>query len=237
MKDIALIRERERQSHIQAYTENTLYKDGSWLKKPVRTVMDLLPCFGGYTTLRVLDLGCGVGRNSIAIARHFRDSDCRIDCVDLLDVAIERLNEYARQYGVSSAIRGYTASIEDFSIAESTYDLILAVSALEHMESAESFFSKIQEIKNGTKNGGIVCLILNSNITEHSKSTGEPVPPQFEVNLPTAQLQALLSTAFAGWEVLKSTVRRQRYDIPRGDWISDLQSDVVTFAAKRKGGD
>ena len=59
--------------------------------------------------------------------------------------------------------------------------------------------------------------------------------PQFEVNLLTEDLQKLLNEIFAGWEVLKSTVRTQQYDIPREGCISELSTKVVTFVARKKG--
>lgn len=65
---LASIRKAERESHLAAYDAFPLYAPGSWLAKPVKTVLDLLPRFAGYSSLRALDLGCGVGRNSIPAA-------------------------------------------------------------------------------------------------------------------------------------------------------------------------
>ena len=89
------IRESERRSHEDVYTNHALYESGSWLQKPVKTVIELLPYFEKVKELRVLDLGCGVGRNCIAIARHFSHIPCRIDCIDILPLAIEKLNQNA----------------------------------------------------------------------------------------------------------------------------------------------
>ncbi len=230
---LAQIREKERKSHIEAYSGNELYVQGSWLEKPVKTVLDLLPCFEGREQMYILDLGCGVGRNCIAIAQHFQGIPCTIDCVDILDFSIEKLKENAEKYHVTEAIRPTAASIEEFSIARNHYHWIIAVSALEHVDSVESFTQKLFEIRDGIQKNGIVCLILNSNVKEYDSVTGTPLPPQFEVNLPTEALQTLLSQVFAGWEVLKSNVRMQCYDIPREHGISDLHSHVVTFAARK----
>lgn len=38
------------------------------LQKPIKTVRELIPLFSNYKELRVLDLGCGIGCNSICIA-------------------------------------------------------------------------------------------------------------------------------------------------------------------------
>lgn len=56
---------------------------------------------------------------------------------------------------------------------------------------------------------------------------------QFEVNLPAEELQRLLNEAFSGWEILKTTVREQKYDIPRECGLSALETKVVTFVARK----
>lgn len=42
------IRESEKKSHIETYTKNELYENGSWLPKPIKTVLDLIPLFEDY---------------------------------------------------------------------------------------------------------------------------------------------------------------------------------------------
>lgn len=227
------IRENERKSHIEMYSKDVLYTEGSWLNKPIKTVLDLFPYFENNSQLRILDLGCGAGRNCIAIAQHFQGKSCTIDCVDILALAIEKLNENAAEYNVAQSIHGIVQPIEDFPIAEGLYDWIIAVSALEHVDSQKAFIRKLAEIRNGIRENGIVCLVINSNVREYDKLNGNAVPAQFEVNLPTEELLTLLNQTFSGWEIIKSTVRKQQYDIPRGDYVSELHTDVVTFAAKR----
>ena len=136
-------------------------------------------------------------------------------------------------YDVKNEINGIVSSIDDFEIRNDEYDLIIAVSALEQVDGIESFRIKLDEISKGTKENGIVCLIINSQITEINKENGQILTPQFEVNLSTQNLFDLLNRSFSGWEVIKSNVRNQRYDIPRGKYISDLTTDVVTFVAKK----
>ena len=227
------IRKAEAESHTQAYTSHSLFSPGSWLAKPVKTVMDLLPLFAGYTDFRALDLGSGVGRNCIPVAQHFCGIPCRVDCVDILELAIAKLNENALQYGVEDCIRGIVSSIDDYEIAADSYDLILAVSALEHIASQSAFEKKLTVIRDGLRHGGIACLIVNSGVVEHDKATGQELLPQFEVNLPTSQMQDLLENTFAGWKVIKHTIVHQKYDIPRENGIADLETDVVTYVVRK----
>lgn len=227
------IRESERKSHIEMYLNEKLYHSESWLKKPIKTVRDLIPMFSGYSMLNVLDIGCGVGRNCLAIANEYKHIDCNIDCVDILDLAIEKLYVYAEEHGVSKCINGIVKPIEDFAISKDSYDFVIAVSALEHIDSVSSFVDKLNEIKDGVRNGGIVCFVINSEVSEYNKATGEEIPALFEVNLATDEIQNTLSQIFNGWNVLKSTVQSQQYDIPRENIISDLRTNVVTFVAQK----
>lgn len=228
------IRQAEAKSHTEAYTNHQLFEAGSWLAKPVKTVLELLPLFDGYSEFRGLDLGCGVGRNSIPVAQHFQDIPCRVDCVDILELAVGKLKENARQYGVTDRINGVVSSIDDYELKAGCYDLIMAVSALEHIASWTAFEKKLAEIRDGLRPGGVACLIVNSGVKERDKMTGEELAPQFEVNLPTAGLQLLLEYTFAGWEVIKHTQVRQKYDIPREKGVAELETVVVTYAVRKK---
>ena len=227
------IRKAEAESHTQAYTSHSLFSPGSWLAKPVKTVMDLLPLFEGYTDFRALDLGSGVGRNCIPVAQYFSGIPCLVDCVDILKLAIAKLNENAQQYGVENCIRGIVSAIDDYEIAADSYDFIMAISALEHIASRSAFEKKLFEIRDGLCYGGIACLIVNSSVIEHDKATGQELPPQFEVNLPTSQMQGLLENTFAGWQVIKHTIVHQKYDIPRENCIANLETDVVTYVVRK----
>lgn len=232
-KSIDKIREAEKASHIEIYSSAKLFESGSWLQKPVKTVLDILPIFENYKELNVLDLGCGVGRNCIPIAQKFGNIPCQIDCVDILDFAIEELKNNSIQYDVENTVNGIVSSIDDFTIEENHYDFTLAVSALEHINSEKAFENKLKEIQKGTRKNGIICMIINSEINEKNKETGEPLIPQFEVNLKTEELINILKETFIGWEVLKQTVVAQRYDIPRENCTADLSTNVVTIVARK----
>lgn len=227
------IREAGRKSHEEVYSESVLFEKGSWLYKPVKTVLDILPLFSDYDKLSVLDLGCGVGRNAIPIARFFADKSCKVDCVDILELAIDKLTAYSKTYGVNQNINGIVSAIDNFKIEKNGYDFIFAVSALEHVASEEIFINKLVEIRDGIKENGVVCLIVNSDVKEQEKGGGKIAEPQFEVNLQTDTMQRIFSEMFSDWSVLKSSVVKQEYDIPREDFISELSTNVVTYVARK----
>lgn len=230
---LARIRESERKSHIEIYANEKLYHPGSWLQRPIKTVREIVPFFDGYKELYVLDLGCGIGRNSIYIAEQFKNIGCLVDCVDLLDIAIDKLLENAAEHNVSSHINGIIKSIEEYKIQKNSYDLIMAISALEHIDSQESFLRKLSEIREGVHKNGIVCLVVNSDIMEICTETSEPMEAQFEVNLPSKTIQTFLRECFCGWEILKASVVAQQYDVPRESCTSRLYTNVITYVARR----
>ena len=227
------IRESEKLSHTKIYSDEDLYNTDSWLKKPIKTVQEIVPLLSGCTGIRALDLGSGIGRNSIYIAQSFKDRGCLVDCVDILDIAIDKLKSNARIHGVEDNIEGIVGTIEGLSIPDDTYDLILAVSALEHVESEEALLNKLQEIKAGIKENGIVCLVINSEVKECNQDTGEDLEPQFEVNLSSDKVQSYIDEVFSGWKVLKNTRSHQEYDIPRDNVVSHLSTNVITFVGQR----
>ena len=121
-----------------------------------------------------------------------------------------------------------------YEIDADSYDFIMAVSALEHIASRAAFERKLVEIRNGLRIGGVACLIVNSGVIEHDKATGEELPPQFEVNLPTCEMQHLLEQTFTGWQIIKHTVVHQKYDIPRANGFAVLETDVVTYVLRKE---
>ena len=231
--ELEKIRGSERKSHTEIYKNEKLYNSNSWLQKPIKTVQELALLFDKYECFRVLDLGCGIGRNSIYIAERFKDKNCIVDCVDFLDIAIEKLMENAKLHDVDFKINGNCKSNEEFKIDSQSYDFIMAVSALEHIDTEESFLIKLHEIKKGLRENGIACFVINSNVTEMNLHTSEIVAAQFEINLPTEKLQAYLSDVFNDCKLVKTSVVKQEYDIPREMFVSRLRTNVVTYVVRK----
>ncbi len=231
---IEKIRESEKLSHTKIYTDEELYHTDSWLSKPIKTVREIMELFSGYESFRALDLGCGVGRNSIYVAECFKGRKCLVDCVAILDIPIEKLKDNAKAHDVSESINGIAGTIEDFEIAKREYDFIMAVSALEHVESEERFLCALGSIRDGVKENGVVCLVINSEVSECDSVTKEPLEAQFEVNLTADKVLAYVDEVFRGWKVIKRTVSLQEYDVPRETAVSRLATKVVTFVAKRE---
>ena len=231
MNRLERIRQAEAQSHTEAYESLELYAPGSWLSRPVKALEALLPLYEGRRGLRVLDLGSGVGRNAIACARRLPGS--QVECVDILPVAIEKLRENAARLGVSGQIQGIEAPVDEFYVEPLGYDIILAASVLEHLDSRACAVKKLEQIAGGIRPGGAVLIVMNTGVREWDTATGEKLDAQFEVNLSPEDAGALLEQTFRGWEVLWDKCIHYEYQVPRGERQAVISAEVVTFAARR----
>jgi 2-polyprenyl-3-methyl-5-hydroxy-6-metoxy-1,4-benzoquinol methylase len=233
MNRVEHIRQEEKRYHDSCYDRYSLFEPGSWLHKPVKTVLEQMEHFAAYTHLNVLDLGSGIGRNSIPIAQGLQGRSGRVVCVDLLPSAINKLIDYSRQYGVQSRIDAQLSDIEHYVIEPAAYDYIIAVSTLEHLSSEQALVSKLQEMAAGTNRSGVNCIIIGSNIREVTVETKVELDPMFEINLPTDRMLQLLDTQYAGWDVQMRLVKPLTYEIDRDGASVLLTTDCITYVAKK----
>jgi SAM-dependent methyltransferase len=235
MNRIDLIRQEEKIYHDHFYQNNRLFEKGSWLYKPVETVMEQLSLLMQNDHLSVLDLGSGVGRNSIPIAEKIKTKKGKVICVDLLDSAIEKLNQYSYEYGVEQVIQTVKADIGDYPIKEGEFDLIVAVSSLEHLASEKLFEKVVQRMVGGTKSNGINCLIVNSQVEEVLIDTNENLDALIEINLKTEDMLKKLSELYGdGWEVLCQLVKPLEYAIYRNEKPVRLKTNAITYVIRKK---
>lgn len=235
MSRIEFIRAEERKYHEEFYKDHRLFKEGSWLYKPVKTVVDLLPLLERKTSPRVLDLGCGVGRNSIPIAVRLKSNHGSVVCVDLLKTALEQLHEYAVEFGVEDAIETQCFDISDLDIEPGAYDFIVAVSSLEHVSSESVLEQVLANMVRGTKLGGLNCLVINSSVEEICTDSSNALEPQFEVNLQTEELLRKLQTAYQGWDELEVCVKPLSFQITRNRGPVELRTSAITYVVQRRG--
>lgn len=228
------IRKAEKRYHESCYEEHKLFVEGSWLYKPVRKVMEALTQLELRSDMRVLDLGCGVGRNSIPIAEVLKPYGGLVECVDLLESALVKLEHYAREYGVEAYIRSVLGDIGHVPIPADTYDLIVAVSSLEHVSSEDVLMGVIQRMTAGTRKGGIHAVLISTNIEETDLRTGGRLDPQFELNFTTDSMLNVLDDAYAGWELLGRSVKAQQFQITREAAPVLLKGDCIVFTAHKR---
>ncbi|TDM40612.1 class I SAM-dependent methyltransferase [Macrococcoides goetzii] len=231
MSEFDAIRSAELEYHDAFYKSTKLYEPGSWIGKPVANVMKAFELIDSSKTLRILDLGSGVGRNAIAIAQKSIDGTV-VDCVDILPSAIEILNDNAKAYNVKDKINGIVSTIEDYQINKE-YDFIIGVSTLEHVNDEAAFKKVLNNIRNHLVINGIACLIINSEVQEKDIETGELLVPQFEVNMLTKDMQKLVHDIFEGFEFVKEEIKLLNYRINRAGKDVNLSTNAVTFIIGR----
>ena len=232
MNRVEYIRNKEKEYHDSCYENYKLFEKGSWLYKPVKTVMDQMPYFKKKTDIRVLDLGSGVGRNSIPIAQEIKGRG-EVVCVDLLSSATEKLRQYSKEYDVEEVIKLENRDIEDYLIEEEAFDFIIAVSALEHVTSEAAFDRVIENMIKGTKKNGINCIIVNSEVEEMDIAENEKLDVMMEVNIKTEEMLHQLNRQYEGWEVLKRLVKPLKYIIERDERNVLLQTNAITYVVRK----
>ncbi|MBJ8005170.1 MULTISPECIES: methyltransferase domain-containing protein [Bacillus cereus group] len=233
MNRIDYIRQEEKKYHDLCYEQYKLFEAGSWLYKPVKTVMDMLNYFEGQKDLHILDLGSGVGRNSIPIAQKIMNSGGTVTCVDLLDSALTKLQVYSKEHGVFEYIQTEQSALEDYYISSNSYNYIIAVSSLEHVRSIEDFKKVLHSMKNGTKSDGINCLIVNSNIQEIDLETNQALDALIEINLSTKEMIHTLKDVYTEWQEVQVEIKNLTYDIVRNGTHIQLNTNAITFVMQK----
>ncbi|TKC14917.1 class I SAM-dependent methyltransferase [Robertmurraya kyonggiensis] len=232
MNSLEHIRKKEKEYHDFCYENYRLFEKGSWLYKPVQTVMSLLLLLENEI-LSVLDLGSGVGRNSIPIAEAIKNKNGKVHCVDILDSALEKLDQYRKEFHVENIIELYKSDIGDYQIQKNKYDLIVAVSSLEHVSSETIFESVVERMAAGTKSGGINCLIVNSDVQETDMETNEKLAALMEINIPTNEVIEKLNRVYRDWDILEQVVKPLEYQITRDAKTVLLRTNAITYVVRK----
>ena len=223
-------RQKEILYHETLYEETVLFQPGSWLAKPVQTVLDHLELLS-FHEMRVLDLACGVGRNSIPVARRIQAANGQVVCVDLPPSAVE-LRQYAVLHGVSSNLEAIVADVEHYEIAVDTYHYVIACSCLEHMSSEDAFVSKIEQMQAGTVRQGIHCIMMSTEVKEIDQETGLEEEGLIELNLSADRAFSILDELYSEWEIF--TRRQVRgYSRSEGWERRTFRSQWITFTARK----
>ncbi|MBP1904773.1 SAM-dependent methyltransferase [Paenibacillus turicensis] len=229
MNRIQTIRSKEKAYHDHCYDKYALFEQGSWLYKPVQTILNLFSTFEDLKEINMLDLGCGVGRNSIPLAEALGDRNGKVVCVDLLESAIHKLQLNAAKFNVTNKVECVLSDIANFSIEAGHYDFIFAVSSLEHLDCEYTFNNVVAKIMQGTKAKGINSFIISTNVSERNIDSGEKIEPMYELNFETHYLVDKLKSIYENWTCVKYDIKPYQIEINRDGIPILLKGDVLTW--------
>ena len=219
--------------HTDYYLTHDLFQQGTWLEKPNSRIMEIGSLLVNQERVRALDLGAGVGRNAIPFARLFADGAATVDCVDIIDVAVEKLRANALAQGVSRAINPILSNVADFPIQEGAYDAIMAMSVLEHAFSPDRFESGLATLQAGTKKGGFNCLSITTDLKERDCQTGESLIPLITTAVSSPECRELLQRLYSSWEITHLSFSSFRETIERGGRTIEWSAKYCLLVARR----
>jgi ubiquinone/menaquinone biosynthesis C-methylase UbiE len=198
--NLELARRETRKYHEAYYSGHRLFEKGSWLAQADQDLMadleTILEARDKKREVTILDLGCGVGRNAIAMALLLKEKDvkqARIICLDLLAQSIDLLKKYAHEYGVSHLIKAEVKSIDYLNLPTQAYDLALAISCLEHCANKESIAHTLASLCKSLKVCGFLKIEMTTDRQVQDRESGEPVVTYVETALSSKEVEKLLN--------------------------------------------
>jgi SAM-dependent methyltransferase len=114
----------------------------------------LKPWLRSVKGLRVLDVGCGVGRWSRRLARR----GAIVTGIDLSPTMIAEAKRRAAEEGLSARCRFETQDLAALE-AEDQFDLILGVTVLQHILDPEALRSAVERMRQHLAPGGRMVLL------------------------------------------------------------------------------
>lgn len=109
--------------------------------------------------LKVLDAGCGIGRNAVYLALK----GCEVHAVDFSDAALHQLDLLARQERVDQKLTSYKSLLEEpFPFEDNSFDLVLDSYVFCHFTDTNLKLHYREELHRVTKPGGAIFSSLFS---------------------------------------------------------------------------
>ncbi len=110
---------------------------------------------------KILDAGCGVGRNIV----YFLRSGCPVFGVDENSEAIEYVRNLAKTLSPKLSINNFqVAKVEEMPFADEQFDAVISSAVLHFAESQQHFNRMLDEMWRVLKTGGLLFVRLASSI-------------------------------------------------------------------------
>ena len=172
---------------------------------------------------RILDLGCGPGRQSLVLAA---DTGGHVTAVDLMPSFLSQLGERAAAAGLGARIETVQASMADLSYEDESVDLIWSEGAIYNI----GFAKGLRGWHRLLRPGGTVAV---TEATWLSENPPEPIQRFWREEYPAMQSRAAneRAVAQAGYTLQGSFV------LPEKEWWDDyytpIEARLEALAGKR----
>jgi ubiquinone/menaquinone biosynthesis C-methylase UbiE len=98
----------------------------------------------GFTSGKILDVGCGFGATNLALAQRFPDSD--IFGIDLSEPLLELANHVAGEADLSGRVRFEKADVQQIPYPENSFDAALNINMVHLVDQPIKMLDEIERI-------------------------------------------------------------------------------------------
>lgn len=168
----------------------------------------------GYN--KILDLGCGVGRNSIFLSQM----GFKVDAFDLSHVAIDELTGKIERLRLK--IRTKVGDMLELPYADEYFDAILAFHSIYHTDM-KGLQNVIREMKRVLVDGGEIFFTLNSKMSPSFKNPTNKIIDEHTI-IKTEGLEEDIPHTFVDYEDIKMIL--QGFQIIKIQQIEDIYEDI-----------
>ena len=177
---------------------------------------------------RVLEVGCGSGQGTKMLA------DAGADQVDGFDISQASI-EHARQNHANQRLAFHLAAGETLPADQASYDLVVALETIEHVEDADRFLAEI--IRVIRPDGQFLCSTPNRAVTNPGTTmTDRPFNPHHVREYARPELRSLLGRYFGSVQLLGQSPYHRAYIRLLGHLGSFLPRVAVRLHQVRKVG-
>ena len=131
------------------------YLNAAYSRWEIDTTLRALPALEG---LRVLDLGCGIGRLTVPLARE----KARVTSFDNSAAMLATCQRHVEEAGLAEFVEYHKGSAASLPFAEASFDVVACVGVLEHLPP-DIRKSAVAEMIRVLKNTGSLVLVVNNS--------------------------------------------------------------------------
>lgn len=148
--------------------------------------------FSNKENLKIADIGCGTGAQTIALAQN---SCAEITAVDLFPEFLEKLDEKSKRLNLTGRIKTIACSMEELNFSEEEFDIIWSEGTIYIM----GFENGIKQWKKYLKNEGYlavseICWKTNKRPEELDRYWNEAYP---DINTPSCKIKQLENNGYS----------------------------------------